>query len=164
MAQTFPKAMPALCKLDDAPGLSFQADVAIPTVGPREVLIAVTHAGICGTDRHIYEWDAWSRSRVRLGITTGHEFVGRVAALGSAVTRTEIGPSTPDGLNGDVRVDAGFELDLNLRRARRGRAAGLVHGQNVDLVVEFILLHPKSKVSQPVADLPLSNLFIPRVD
>jgi len=52
---------------------------------------AVTHAGICGTDRHIYEWDAWSRSRVKLGITTGHEFVGRVVAIGSAVTRAAVG-------------------------------------------------------------------------
>jgi threonine 3-dehydrogenase len=55
------------------------------------VLVAVTHTGICGTDRHIYEWDAWSRSRVKLGITTGHEFVGRVHAVGSAVTRTTVG-------------------------------------------------------------------------
>src|SRR5207302_3554032 len=60
-------------------------------LGPREVLVAVTQAGICGTDRHIYEWDTWSRSRVKLGITTGHEFVGQVAAVGSAVTRTSVG-------------------------------------------------------------------------
>ena len=52
-------------------------------------LLAVTHAGICGTDRHIYEWDAWSKSRVAVGITTGHEFVGKVVQLGSAVTRAQ---------------------------------------------------------------------------
>jgi len=65
--------------------------VPIPEIGPREVLIAVTHAGICGTDRHIYEWDKWSSSRVKVGITIGHEFVGRVVAKGAAVDRVDLG-------------------------------------------------------------------------
>ena len=91
MPQPNPKTMPALRKLQDAPGLTWCSDVPVPKIGPRDVLIRVTHAGICGTDRHIYEWDAWSRSRVQVGITTGHEFVGRVAAIGNAWTRTEVG-------------------------------------------------------------------------
>jgi threonine 3-dehydrogenase len=86
-----PDSMLALRKLYDRPGLWRQDDTPVPRIGPRQVLIAVTHAGICGTDRHIYEWDAWSRSRVVLGITTGHEFVGRVVAVGSAVTRAAVG-------------------------------------------------------------------------
>jgi threonine 3-dehydrogenase len=83
--------MVALRKLHAKPGLWRQDDTPVPTVGPRDVLIAVTHAGICGTDRHIYEWDAWSQSRVQVGITTGHEFVGRVVKIGAAVTRASIG-------------------------------------------------------------------------
>jgi threonine 3-dehydrogenase len=83
--------MLAVRKLKSEPGLWLQTDTPTPPVGPRQVLVAVTHTGICGTDRHIYEWDAWSRSRVKIGITTGHEFVGRVAAVGSAVTRTAVG-------------------------------------------------------------------------
>src|SRR5262245_24688851 len=85
------KTMLAIKKLKSAPGLTWSPETEIPTVGPREVLIAVTHAGICGTDRHIYEWDAWSQSRVAVGITTGHEFVGKVVQLGSAVTRAQVG-------------------------------------------------------------------------
>src|SRR5215207_5280402 len=81
-----PKTMSAVKKLRAGPGLDFCTDVPVPAVGPRDVLIAVTHAGICGTDRHIYEWDAWSQSRVKVGITTGHELVGRVVQAGSAVT------------------------------------------------------------------------------
>jgi threonine 3-dehydrogenase len=83
--------MTAIRKLKNEPGLWLVRDVPVPTIGPRQVLVAVTHAGICGTDRHIYEWDAWSRSRVKVGIITGHEFVGRVAAVGSAVTRASVG-------------------------------------------------------------------------
>jgi threonine 3-dehydrogenase len=86
-----PRTMVAVRKLKNEPGLWLQEDTPVPAIGPREVLVAVTHAGICGTDRHIYEWDAWSRSRVVVGITTGHEFVGRVAAVGSAVTRATVG-------------------------------------------------------------------------
>src|SRR5262245_32261099 len=83
--------MLAVRKTQNAPGLWLDLDAHKPEIGPRDVLVAVTHAGICGTDRHIYEWDAWSRSRVKLGITVGHEFVGRVVAVGSAVTRTVVG-------------------------------------------------------------------------
>lgn len=87
----FPPTMPAIRKLQNAPGLWWQEDTPLPRVGSRDVLVAVTHAGICGTDRHIYEWDAWSRSRVKIGITTGHEFVGRVVDVGPAVTRATVG-------------------------------------------------------------------------
>jgi len=83
--------MPAIRKLHDAPGLDWCDAVEVPKIGPREVLIKVTHAGICGTDRHIYEWDTWSQDRVKVGITTGHEFVGKVIQIGDAVDRVEIG-------------------------------------------------------------------------
>lgn len=83
--------MLAIKKLHDAPGLNLAPGTVVPTIGPREVLVEVTHAGICGTDRHIYEWDKWSRSRVKLGTTTGHEFVGKVIKLGDAVRRVSLG-------------------------------------------------------------------------
>lgn len=86
-----PDRMLAIKKTEAAAGLTWSPQTPVPEYGPRDVLVAVTHAGICGTDRHIYEWDAWSQSRIPLGITTGHEFVGRVVAIGSAVQRVEIG-------------------------------------------------------------------------
>jgi threonine 3-dehydrogenase len=91
MSQPLPRTMTAVRKLHSQPGLWLQEDTPVPGVGPRDVLVAVTHAGICGTDRHIYEWDAWSQSRVQVGITTGHEFVGRVVQVGDAVTRATVG-------------------------------------------------------------------------
>lgn len=86
-----PESMLAIKKTEPAAGLTWSPDTEIPEIGPREVLVRVTHAGICGTDRHIFEWDAWSASRVKIGITTGHEFVGIVERVGDAVTRTRIG-------------------------------------------------------------------------
>ena len=91
MSITLPENMPAIRKLQNAPGLDWCEAVDVPEVGPRDVLVKVTHAGICGTDRHIYEWDKWSQDRVKIGITTGHEFVGEVIDTGSAVDRVSIG-------------------------------------------------------------------------
>lgn len=86
-----PETMLAIKKTTAAAGLSWAAQTALPEMGPRDVLIRVTHAGICGTDRHIYEWDQWSASRIPIGITTGHEFVGIIERVGNAVSRVKVG-------------------------------------------------------------------------
>jgi threonine 3-dehydrogenase len=82
--------MRALIKHHAGPELKF-VDRPKPTPGPRDVLIRVTHAGICGTDRHIWEWDEWSAGRIPVGIITGHEFVGVIEGVGSAVTKYKPG-------------------------------------------------------------------------
>jgi threonine 3-dehydrogenase len=89
--QEIPATMLAIRKLRGQPGLDLCSDVPIPKLGPRDALIRVTHAGICGTDRHIYEWDRWSQTRIKPGITIGHEFVGQVVQVGPAVQRTSVG-------------------------------------------------------------------------
>ncbi len=81
----------AIRKTAPARGLVGQNDVQLPTIGDTEVLIRVTHAGICGTDRHIYDWDEWSASRVTPPVTLGHEFVGVIAELGKDVADLSVG-------------------------------------------------------------------------
>jgi threonine 3-dehydrogenase len=83
--------MRALYKHHAGVGLKFDPKRAKPTPGPRDVLIRVKKVGICGTDRHIWEWDAWSAGRIPVGIVTGHEFVGVIEAVGSAVTKYKPG-------------------------------------------------------------------------
>lgn len=83
--------MAALRKARAAPGLDLDDRAGVPEVGPNDVLVAVRYAGICGTDRHIYDWDAWSAGRVPLGIVVGHELCGTVAEVGAAVTRVAPG-------------------------------------------------------------------------
>jgi len=83
--------MRALFKHTAGPELRLDAARAVPEPGPRDVLIRVRKAGICGTDRHIWEWDAWAASRIPVGIVTGHEFVGIIEKVGSAVTRYQVG-------------------------------------------------------------------------
>ncbi|MHB8618447.1 MAG: L-threonine 3-dehydrogenase [Chloroflexota bacterium] len=93
----------ALKKLVAEPGLTWRGNAQAPVAGPRDVVVKVTMAGLCGTDRHIYEWDEWSASRVPLGITIGHEFVGRVAAVGNAARRAKVG----DRVTGEGHIGCG---------------------------------------------------------
>ncbi len=83
--------MRALYKHHAGVGLKYDANRPKPTPGPRDVLIRVKKVGICGTDRHIWEWDDWAASRIPVGIVTGHEFVGTIEAVGSAVTNYKPG-------------------------------------------------------------------------
>jgi len=57
----------------------------IPACGPNDVLVKVNSTSICGTDLHIYNWDAWSQATVPVPLITGHEFAGTIAAIGSNV-------------------------------------------------------------------------------
>ncbi len=82
--------MRALVKREAAPGI-WMEEVPIPEPGPNEVLIKTIKTAICGTDLHIYKWDDWARRTIRPGLIIGHEFVGRIVALGSAVSGYRIG-------------------------------------------------------------------------
>ncbi|MGZ5538319.1 MAG: L-threonine 3-dehydrogenase [Chthoniobacterales bacterium] len=77
--------MPAVVKARPEPGLELQ-EVPVPDVGPNEVRIRVQKASICGTDVHIYNWDAWAQKTIPVPMVIGHEFVGVVDRVGNAVT------------------------------------------------------------------------------
>jgi threonine 3-dehydrogenase len=73
--------MRALVKESPGPGIVLR-EVPIPRCGPSEILIRVHHAGVCGTDLHIWEWDTWASSRLKLPVIVGHEFAGEITQLG----------------------------------------------------------------------------------
>jgi threonine 3-dehydrogenase len=83
--------MKALVKAGPQRGLEL-GDVPKPVPEPTEVLIKVTHAAICGTDLHIYEWNDWARENMHPPVVVGHEFVGVVEAVGAQVD--DITPGT----------------------------------------------------------------------
>jgi threonine 3-dehydrogenase len=76
--------MKALVKREARPGLWLE-DVPEPTLGINDVLIRVDRTGICGTDLHIYKWDAWAQATIPVPMVVGHEFVGEVVSVGSNV-------------------------------------------------------------------------------
>ena len=76
--------MKAIVKSKNEPGLWLE-DVPVPAITPNDVLIRVLMTGICGTDLHIHQWDAWARKTIPIGLVIGHEFVGEIVELGSNV-------------------------------------------------------------------------------
>src|SRR5436305_11212882 len=76
--------MPALVKKKADEGLWLE-EVPVPRIGINDVLIRVLRTGICGTDVHIYQWDAWARKTVPVPLVIGHEFVGEIVEVGSNV-------------------------------------------------------------------------------
>ncbi len=94
--------MKALVKAEPKPGLWLQ-DVPEPEVGINDVLIKIVSTSICGTDVHIYNWDAWSQKTIPVPMTIGHEFVGRIVDMGSNVHDFKIG----DLVSGEGHVVCG---------------------------------------------------------
>ncbi|MDR6552264.1 L-threonine 3-dehydrogenase [Paenibacillus qinlingensis] len=82
--------MMGLVKEHRGPGASLK-EVPVPTCGADEVLIQVKATSICGTDVHIYKWDAWADKTVLTPNVFGHEFAGIVAQVGERVTGVGIG-------------------------------------------------------------------------
>ena len=40
---------------------------------------------ICGTDVHIFNWDAWAQQTIQPPMVIGHEFVGEIVEVGGNV-------------------------------------------------------------------------------
>jgi len=94
------------------PGRIVLDEKNIPEIGPLDALVRVTTTTICGTDIHILKGEY----PVRKGLTVGHEPVGIIEKLGSAVRgykegqRVIAGAITPSGtsnasLDGDHAQD-----------------------------------------------------------
>ncbi len=94
--------MKALMKRNAEPGL-WMEDVPIPEIGPNDLLVKITKTAICGTDLHIYNWDAWSQKTIKVPMVTGHEFVGKVVDMGSAVK----GYNKGDRVSGEGHIVCG---------------------------------------------------------
>jgi len=79
-----PERMPAAVL--KGPGVLEVEDVPVPDVGAGEVLVAVELCGVCGSDLHMV-LEGWGTP----GSWQGHEWIGRIAAVGAEVTRWQPG-------------------------------------------------------------------------
>ena len=96
------KTMKALVKSKKEPGLWLE-EVPVPEIGVNDVLIRIHKTAICGTDVHIWNWDAWAQKTIPVPMVVGHEFAGTVTAMGSNVTDLEIG----DVVSGEGHIVCG---------------------------------------------------------
>src|SRR5438128_516366 len=81
---TLPSTMTAVVKTKAAPGPSATEvkTVPVPTPGQAEVLIKVIATAVCGSDKHIYQWDASMAGMFKPPRIYGHEFCGEIVAFG----------------------------------------------------------------------------------
>ena len=113
--------MLALVKKHAEPGLWLE-DVPEPEHGLNDVLIRVRRTGICGTDLHIRNWDAWAQRTIPVPMTIGHEFVGEIVAVGSNVS---------DFHPGDVVSGEGHVVCGRCRNCMAGRRHLCAHTSGV---------------------------------
>ena len=103
--------MKALVKSEAKPGI-WMKDIEEPKVGPNDVLIKIAKTAICGTDMHIYQWDAWAQKTIPVPMAVGHEYYGRIVDMGSEVRGFAVG----DRVSGEGHITCGF-----CRNCRAGR-------------------------------------------
>ncbi len=103
--------MKALVKKKAAQGLWLD-DVPIPQIGINDVLVKVLKTGICGTDVHIYNWDAWAQKTIPVPMVIGHEFVGQI---------TQVGANAHDFSVGDIVSGEGHVVCGRCRNCLAGR-------------------------------------------
>lgn len=154
---TLPKNMRALVKERSGPGLVMM-EVPVPQPGLNDVLIQIHKASICGTDVHIYAWDAWAQRTIKPPLVVGHEFSGTVAAVGSNVKGFKPG----DIVSGEGHVVCGL-----CRNCMAGRRHLCAHTQGVGVqrdgaFAEYLCL-PMSNVwyADPTISMELLAYFDP---
>ena len=103
--------MKALVKHSPKEGI-WMEDVPDPKCGPGEVRIRITHTAICGTDKHIFEWDEWAQNNLKLPLIVGHEFCGIIDEVGPHATHYKVG----DRVSGEGHITCG-----NCRNCRAGK-------------------------------------------
>src|SRR5437870_9553477 len=149
--------MKALVKREAKHGLSLE-EVPAPKIGINDVLIRVDRAGICGTDLHIYKWDAWAQKTIPTPMVVGHEFVGEVA---------EVGSNVKDFFPGEVVSAEGHVVCGRCRNCLAGRRHLCKDTQGIGVnrpgaFAEYISV-PMTNVwhHQPTIDLDVAAIFDP---
>jgi len=95
--------MKALVKAKAEKGIWLQ-DVPKPDISHNDVLIKIKKTAICGTDAHIYNWDAWAQKTIKVPMTVGHEFMGEIVGIGDEVTGLKIGQR----VSGEGHITCGY--------------------------------------------------------
>lgn len=143
------------------PGKIEIVDKKIPDVGPNDALIKITTTTICGTDIHIFKGEY----AVAKGLTIGHEPVGIIEKLGSAVMGYEEGQRVIAGAicptftsyasqDGFPSQDGGY-LDADGRCSCHGYKAtgGWRFGNHIDgTQAEYVLVPDAQANLCPVPD------------
>jgi threonine 3-dehydrogenase len=137
-------------------------EVPVPVPADDEVLVLVEAASVCGTDLHIFNWDAWARQRITPPLTLGHEFAGTVVELGRNVRHVAVG----DYVSAESHVTCGACVNCRTGRAHmceRTRILGVdrdgVFAKYVTVPESVIWQNDRAKLPPEIATLqePFGN-------
>ncbi|MGH7499965.1 MAG: L-threonine 3-dehydrogenase [Gemmatimonadales bacterium] len=135
--------MRALLKETPGPGMVLR-DRPIPACGPSEVLIRVRHAGVCGTDLHIWEWDSWASARLRPPVIIGHEFAGEIVEVGAEAEREGL-LAVGDAVTAEGHIVCGHCLQCRLGAAHLCQRTRIIGVDRDGAFADFIAM-PASNV------------------
>jgi len=130
-------------------------DIPNPTYGPKEVLVKIKYAGICGSDLHIFKKGMFVKFTP---ITMGHEFSGIIEAVGNEVN--ELLPG--DHVIGDPRVSCN-----KCKWCREGfynlcPELGFIGEVSPGCFAEYLIMDPKKLFKIPYSiDLKEATLVEP---
>lgn len=149
--------MKALVKKEAREGLWLE-DVPEPTLGINDVLIKTRRTAICGTDMHIWNWDAWAQKTIPVPMVVGHEFVGEIVEVGSNVN---------DFHPGQIVSGEGHVVCGRCRNCMAGRRHLCAHTSGIGVnrsgsFAEYVSV-PMSNVwvHRPDIDLDVASIFDP---
>jgi threonine 3-dehydrogenase len=135
--------MRALVKESPGPGIVLR-EVPIPRCGPSEALIRVQHAGVCGTDLHIWEWDSWASNRLKLPVIVGHEFAGEITQLGQEASAAGL-LAVGDRVTAEGHVVCGHCLQCRLGDAHLCLRTQIIGVDRAGAFADYIVM-PASNV------------------
>lgn len=149
--------MRALVKSKSEEGLWMER-VPVPEVGANDVLIKIKKSAICGTDVHIWNWDEWSQKVVPVPLITGHEFVGEIVELGTAVQNLTIGQR----VSGEGHITCGHCRNCRAGEGHLCRNTLGVGVQRAGCFAEYLALPQQNVVPIP-DDIPdeIAAIFDP---
>ncbi len=138
--------MRALGKLKKEEGI-WMHEAPMPKMGDNELLVKIIKTAICGSDIHIYNWDAWAQKSVPIPLVTGHEFVGEVVEKGSKVINFKIG----DRVSGEGHLVCGV-----CRNCREGFSHRCIHTRGIGInhpgcFAEYLALPASNAILVPDA-------------
>jgi len=129
--------------------------VDIPQPAPDEVLVKLRISSICGTDMHIYEWDAWSQKRIKTPLIQGHEWAGEVVEVGSACTWAKKG----DYVSGEGHVACGSCYQCRTGNAHVCQNVTILGIDRPGAFTEYMAVPEKNLIKND-PDLPLEYASI----
>jgi threonine 3-dehydrogenase len=142
--------MDAIVKTEPKLGGTEFRSVPIPELEPNSVLIKTKIASICGTDVHIYDWNAWAASRIKLPRVYGHEFAGEVIEVGKNVSSIKVG----DYVSGECHIACGYCNNCKTGLAHICRHTQ-IFGVDIDGIFAEYACIPETNVWKNDPELPL---------